>query len=66
VAALTIRNWQEETLDAEEILSDHPYLRRFTIDNGNLSRIVTPFPSKARFLEVILARREILLRIEQN
>ncbi|XP_011498518.1 PREDICTED: protein singed wings 2 [Ceratosolen solmsi marchali] len=53
VAALTIRNWQEETLDAEEIFSDHPYLRRFTIDNGNLSKIVTPFPSKARFLETV-------------
>ncbi|XP_001605552.2 protein singed wings 2 [Nasonia vitripennis] len=53
VRALTIQNWQSETLDPAAILSKLPFLRRFTIDNGTLSRILTPFPPEARFLETV-------------
>ncbi|KAJ8676385.1 hypothetical protein QAD02_012172, partial [Eretmocerus hayati] len=54
ISALTIHNWQEENLDATAIFSNLTHLQRFAITEGNLSRIVTPFPAEASSLQVIV------------
>ncbi|XP_014224623.1 protein singed wings 2 isoform X1 [Trichogramma pretiosum] len=53
IVALIIQDWQDENLDATRLLFTISRLRRFSIENGNLSRILTPFPATAQFLELI-------------
>ncbi|XP_014214501.1 protein singed wings 2 isoform X2 [Copidosoma floridanum] len=53
VSGLTVLNWRDEEFDAARALGGLPELRRLSILNGNLQRIVTPFPEDARLLEVV-------------